>query len=280
MTSLVLPLLLAWLAWTSQALGSQYDQALAIEFVKIAGAAYCLPAEIESWTCPQCTANLTSVQLCHATSLDGTQAFVARWNDSCIISVEGTETPWSELADLWLYTFHKSPMMHAMCDGCSVHAGYMYVWEHLQPCIMRQLHAIGCTEAAGSPILVTGHSLGAGVGAIGMLMLQRLGWNVTGGYNFGMPRTGDLAFAHNFTSTFAGKFWRVTHHKDPIVQLPPEGMWPIFTGYAMCCQRYFTTEKWQMVTRSALSGMTTIAHRSIGISIGTTLFVTICIIWT
>lgn len=210
---------------------AKYNQDLAIEYAKIAGAAYCLPEQVEKWDCPHCTASLTSVKMCTATSSDRTQAFVGRWKDGCVISFEGTETLASELVDLDLYTFEPSPLLREICNNCSVHSGYLYVWAHLQPCIVKKLHMIGCSEEAGSVLRVTGHSLGAGVSAIAMMVLKRNGWNVAESYNFGMPRTGDDAFAANFTSTFSGQFWRITHHKDPIVHLPPENWGPFRWHY-------------------------------------------------
>lgn len=204
---------------------SQYSQDLAIEFIKIAGAAYCSPEQISTWSCAHCTPDVTSIEMCTSTSFDKTQAFVGRWKDGCVLSVEGTETLASSLMDLELYAFRPSPMLPEICDGCSVHDGFLDVWTGLHQCVLMKLRSIGCTKS--SPLFVTGHSLGAAVSSIGMMFLQRQGWNVVGSYNFGMPRTGDDVFAANFTTTFAGKFWRVTHHKDPIVQLPPHNWGPI-----------------------------------------------------
>lgn len=229
----VAPSFIAWLFFVSQPLSvwALYSQDVAIEFAHLAGAAYCLPKQVESWTCAQCSGNLTAVKMCTAPSADKTQAFVGRWKDGCVLSFEGTETPASMLTDLELYTLRPAPMLRQVCNNCSVHSGYLDVWSSLHPCIIKKLHAIGCSAEAGSPLRVTGHSLGAGVSAIAMMFLDRMGWNITESYNFGMPRTGDHAFAANFTATFAGKFWRLTHHKDPIVQLPPDDWGPIDWKY-------------------------------------------------
>lgn len=224
----VLPLLLVGSVVSTLA---QYNQDVAIQFAKIAGAAYCLPDQVKHWNCPHCTEDVTSVQLCTAPSKDKTQAIVGRWKDGCVVSFEGTESVGSEIADIELYTFEPSPMLREICDNCSVHAGYLDVWTNLHPCVITSLHSIGCSEKAGSPIRVTGHSLGAAVTAIAMMMLERNGFNITEAYNFGMPRTGDASFAANFTATFSGKFWRVTHHKDPIVQVPPDQWGPISWRY-------------------------------------------------
>lgn len=212
---------------------AQYNQDVALQYVKIAGAAYCFPEEVESWSCSQCTEDVTSVKMCIATSDDATQAFVGRWKDGCVISFEGTESVASAIADLEIYTLESPlPILSDVCNNCSVHPGYLDVWAHLRACIVHNLRSIGCNERHGSPLRIAGHSLGAGVGSIAMMYLEKEGWNVVESYNFGMPRTGDQSFAANFTATFANKFYRVTHHKDPIIQLPPDAWGPLNWSYS------------------------------------------------
>merc|ERR1719265_339301 len=54
-----------------------------------------------------------------------------------------------------------------------------------------------------------------------MMSLHGQGWWTEEAYNFGMPRTGDEQFAKKFNELFKSQFFRVTHHQDPIPQLPP-----------------------------------------------------------
>ncbi|CAE8614215.1 unnamed protein product, partial [Polarella glacialis] len=75
-------------------------------------------------------------------------------------------------------------------------------------------------------VSVTGHSLGAGVSAIAMMALRAHGFSIGESFNYGMPRTGDLAFSTAFSDSFTGSFWRVTHGKDPIVHMPPRAWTP------------------------------------------------------
>lgn len=82
------------------------------------------------------------------------------------------------------------------------------------------LENIGC--AADKPLHVTGHSLGGAVSAIAAMELRLSGWNVAELYTFGMPRPGNAALAQRFEELFAGKFYRVTHGKDPFVDMPPQ----------------------------------------------------------
>lgn len=222
---------LTWTAAFAALAQAKYDQDLAIQYARIASAAYCSPEDVQKWDCPLCTPKLSSVKMCTATLGAATQAFVGRWQDGCVISVEGTENPASMLRDLELYAVWPIKL-HDICGNCSVHPGYHGIWEHLDECLMDALEQNGCSPKNKKPIRVTGHSLGAGVSAIAMMYLEYRGWNVKEGYNFGMPRTGDINFATNFTHKFSGRFWRVTHHKDPIVQLPPDAWGHLDFHYA------------------------------------------------
>jgi len=79
---------------------------------------------------------------------------------------------------------------------------------------------MGC-GAGQAPLYVTGHSLGAGLAGISMMSLFHDGWSIAESYNFGMPRTGDEDFAKTFDKLFGDRFFRVTHHMDPIPHTPP-----------------------------------------------------------
>lgn len=92
-------------------------------------------------------------------------------------------------------------------------------WESLRRCVKDALTSL--SSPAGSHIKVTGHSLGGAVGVIAMVDLVSEGWLVREGYTFGMPRPGDAAFARTFDGM---RFYRVTHHMDPVPHVPPEEM--------------------------------------------------------
>mmetsp|Transcript_129358 Transcript_129358/g.295154 ORF Transcript_129358/g.295154 Transcript_129358/m.295154 type:complete len:164 (-) Transcript_129358:311-802(-) len=92
----------------------------------------------------------------------------------------------------------------------------------MSSCIESSLSSIGC--GPGSELKVTGHSLGAALSGIGMMALHHDGWTIKEGYNFGMPRSGDSTFTKAFDTLFGDRFYRVTHHRDPVVQLPPDAL--------------------------------------------------------
>jgi len=197
-----------------------YREDTALEYVRLAGAAYCSNKSLVDWNCRQCqTTNVSNVQICES-SVDKTRAFVGRWKGDCLLSFEGTESLFSMGTDLEIYKSAPERIWDG-CEGkCTVHGGYQKTWMKLQVCLLARLSDIGCV-AGHDQLRVTGHSMGAGGSAIAMMALEVEGWGIREAYNFGMPRTGNFRFADTFTKQFAGRFWRVTHHKDIIIQIPP-----------------------------------------------------------
>ncbi|CAE6929940.1 LIP [Symbiodinium natans] len=102
--------------------------------------------------------------------------------------------------------------------GGSVHTGFLAEWESLRSCIETALKA----TCSGKEVVVTGHSLGGAICTLAMVDLAQRGWTIKEGYTFGMPRTGDATFAAHFDQMFSGKFFRVTHHMDPVPHVPPQ----------------------------------------------------------
>jgi feruloyl esterase len=68
-------------------------------------------------------------------------------------------------------------------------------------------------------VIITGHSMGAGIAAIGGPALFDSGVNVTV-YTYGQPRTGNPAFADWVDKKMHGMY-RVTYKDDGIAQAPP-----------------------------------------------------------
>lgn len=70
-----------------------------------------------------------------------------------------------------------------------------------------------------APLVVTGHSQGAGVATLGAYVLHvDEGIRVDGIWTYGGPRVGNPAFA-DFLTNSSINMWRVTHHRDPVVHL-------------------------------------------------------------
>jgi hypothetical protein len=192
-----------------------YDEARALEFVKLAGAAYCSASSLESWSCgSKCSADVKSVKVCKGST---TQSFVGLWEGTCVVSFEGTSNIQSFLKDL---EFLKEATNWDGCNNCKVHGGFLDEYKSHQGCVKDALNSLGCGK--GSKIRTTGHSLGASLNSIAMMDLTADGWKIEESYDFGKPRTGDANFAKAYDNLFNGKAWRVTHAKDPVPQVPPD----------------------------------------------------------
>lgn len=215
MSLLVIPGVLALaLCAVPQAVALDYDESRAIQFAKLAGAAYCSTSSLESWSCgAKCIDGVTDARVCQGSS---TKAFVAKWEGQCLLSFEGTSNVASLIDDLKIL---KVATQWPICGDCKVHDGFLKEWRSLQGCVLQNLNALGC--GTGSSIRSTGHSLGAAINGLAVLDLDGAGWKISETYDFGMPRTGDEKFASAFDAKFGDRSFRVTHHKDPVPQVPP-----------------------------------------------------------
>lgn len=207
-----------------QVRAADYNETKAIEYATLAGAAYCPKSSLQKWNCgDKCTPEVSDSAVCTANTHGESKVLIARRKDICVVSFEGSNKWASFLQDLLIEKQNLTGFDLCGTD-CMVHQGYYEIWQSVEVCVWTKLIEMGCPR--GSDIAVTGHSLGAGVSAIAMMRLEANAWNVKESFVFGMPRTGNLAFTRNFTAHFAGRFWRVTHHSDPIVQLPPDKWGP------------------------------------------------------
>jgi len=231
-------MLAAWLALPFVlAAAGEYNESRAIEYAKLAGAAYCAPQTLSAWSCgSKCFPGVTSVKTC---SVSGVLAFLGRWDGRCLVSFEGTNGAESVEIDAEVL---KKPFARGM-----VHYGFLSTWYALKPCIRQSLDQIGC--GTSTPLRATGHSLGAAVVVLAMTDLANQGQKVEEIYNFGMPRVGNSDFAYGFEQLFNGHFFRVTHGQDPFVDLPPSSYYvhvepEVFyrgtnkDGYVICTEEF------------------------------------------
>ncbi|CAK9042696.1 unnamed protein product [Durusdinium trenchii] len=216
-----------------------YSEEVAVRMAQLAGAAYCSPSSLKAWSCgSKCLTSVSMPKVCIGTT---TQAFVAKFEGDGIISFEGTKSYMSMVQDLRIWK-----NLTDWHTGGKVHEGFLTEWESLRSCVMDALVTIGFPK--GSGIRVTGHSLGGAVSVLAMVRRPHKdsvdarhispahrphklhsykvdldsGWHVREAYTFGMPRAGDAIFARRFDRKFFQRFFRVTHHMDPVPHVPPE----------------------------------------------------------
>ncbi|DAA75214.1 TPA_exp: putative Lipase [Trichophyton benhamiae CBS 112371] len=161
-----------------------------------------------------------------------------------IVSFRGTYSIVNAIADLsvapQVYVPYPNGKEHpyAKCDNCTAHGGFMRSWENTRPEIIPDLIE-AMMKYPDYQLVVTGHSLGGAVAALGSLEFKLRGWNphVT---TFGEPRIGNQALADYFDKVFglnstapsnAGlgydlhlPYRRVTHTNDPVPLLPPPSL--------------------------------------------------------
>jgi predicted lipase len=71
---------------------------------------------------------------------------------------------------------------------------------------------------------VTGHSLGGALATHAAVHLVNEGVTVSEFYTFGCPRVGDVKFSNWFDAFIkSNSKFRITHGRDPVPHLPPEG---------------------------------------------------------
>jgi predicted lipase len=202
----------AWLV----AANADYDESRAIQFAKLAGAAYCPADSLESWSCGDFCNDVpvSSVKVCQGVA---TQAFVGMWEEKGLVSFEGSANILAWIRNL---DFPQTATGWDQCADCKVHEGFLAEYNTLESCIKSSLEEIGAPT--GSTIRTTGHSLGAALNNLAMLDLDYSGWIIEESYDFGKPRTGDSAFAAAWNSKFSDIAFRVTHHRDPVPQVPAD----------------------------------------------------------
>jgi len=202
------------LALTHPALAeSGYSESRAVKYAKLAGAAYCNTSLLETWTCepPFCSESVTDVKVCQGAT---TKAFVGLWEGKGLVSFEGTHGTDAMMQDLKI---EKALSSFPGCDGCELHSGFLDEWNSLRSCVTDHLSVLG-----SSTIRTTGHSLGASLSIIGAFDLTQAGYTIEESYDFGRPRTGSVEFARACEALFGDKVYRITHSRDPVVQLPPD----------------------------------------------------------
>jgi len=118
----------------------------------------------------------------------------------------------------------KTPWASRWCPDCKVHSGFLHAFLELRDDILKGIQSIGCKRVA-----VTGHSLGAAVGALAAMELRgEQNIRVEPVYLFGCPRVGTQSFVNAFIKLANAQqvqpAWRIVHNMDPVPRVPTEAM--------------------------------------------------------
>ncbi|KAJ5344606.1 hypothetical protein N7452_002610 [Penicillium brevicompactum] len=105
----------------------------------------------------------------------------------------------------------------SLCSDCEAHSGFLESWETVADDLTSKIKSAQSTYS-GYQLVLTGHSFGGAVAALGGTALRNGGLTVSL-YTYGQPRIGNEALATYITNQ--GSLWRVTHQDDIVPKLPP-----------------------------------------------------------
>ncbi len=169
--------------------------------VNLARLAYAEPAVIDQ--------ELASLGLHNVAHFDepSTQAFIAKDGMSVYLSFKGSQ----EAAD-WLTNAKFLPTTSEL--GVKVHSGFVdaldEVWAEIESRVV----------AAGLPVTVTGHSLGAALASLAAIRLAKKDQQIAAVYTYGQPRTGHSSFRKLYESALGSKTYRFVNHIDLVTRVP------------------------------------------------------------
>jgi len=170
-----------------------------------------------SWNCDYCTPGFVPFATVYGGDVDGF-AFLG-YNPATseiVVSFRGSHSLANFIEDLETW---KEQVPFAGMNGGNVHSGFYRVYESLGPTLLDLLAAM-TTILPDYNIVVTGHSLGAGLASLLALdMLYQRDWTAKV-VNFGSPRVGDDTYAKFFASSL-GQMQRLVHANDVVPHLPP-----------------------------------------------------------
>lgn len=110
--------------------------------------------------------------------------------------------------------------------GTQVHSGFYSAYSSVSSQVRSAVKNLLAVHGAATPILFTGHSLGAALATFAILDIKKA-LNPKGTlkfYSFGSPRVGNDVFTDYFTNNLPNVYQRVTHYTDVVVQIPPRQM--------------------------------------------------------
>ena len=136
-----------------------------------------------------------------------TQAFMAQDDMSVYLSFRGTQEPTD-----WLTNAKFLPTTSEL--GVKVHSGFVdaldEVWAQIESRVV----------AAGLPVTVTGHSLGAALASLAALRLAKKDQRIAAVYTYGQPRTGHSSFRKLYNSVLGSDTYRFVNHIDLVTRVP------------------------------------------------------------
>ncbi|KAI3434954.1 hypothetical protein D9Q98_003008 [Chlorella vulgaris] len=232
-SSAMTPLVPLWLSWMTDAermanRSHGLDFAVAWRLSSYVAISYCNVSSIAGWNCTRCggiSADFTPEQVVFDSAWD-LLGFVGYSEplDAIVVAFRGTDSHsiynWVQNMRTWrtdlALGYPNAPM------GALVHGGFFtsYNSSALASNITAGVTALR-RRHPGSPVYVSGHSLGGAMATLCALDLRlNLKMPDVRVYTFGSPRVGNLIFAQWFEGVVQ-VHWRFTHNRDIVPSVPP-----------------------------------------------------------
>lgn len=151
---------------------------------------------------------LTSLkaQLLSTFDANGSQAILIRTSRFLVLSFRGTE------ASSWRDIKADANAVLKICEsGGKVHSGFDEAFNQIERGIIKELD-----KFPGTPLFITGHSLGGALATIAAKRLTHKGGNAAC-YTFGSPRVAD----DHWLMTMKTPIYRVVNAADGVTMVPP-----------------------------------------------------------
>lgn len=156
-----------------------------------------------------------------------------------VVSFRGSAFP-KNLDQDFQFAFSSLSISGLSCSGCQVHSGFQGLWNAISSPVTSAVRS-ALSANPGSSLTVTGHSLGAAIGALASTSFAAQGLNPSV-WTLGEPRSGNAAWS-NLVNGFISpsKYNRITYRNDGVPQIPPTVL-----GY-----QHHGTELWESGTTQA-----------------------------
>jgi len=177
-------------------------------------------------------AKLISVPVSSAVPLVSRDAIVAIGHDAIIVAFAGTDP--ARLQD-WATNFNQKPA------ATGISTGYGSASSAVVPDLQKFLAQQIAPPLNSLKIFLTGHSLGGAL-AVGLAdeLSRRNVCDVEAVYTYGMPRTGNTAFAASYDQRLGQRTYRFVHGDDVVPMVPPvnfHGQTNQHVGSLLHCRR-------------------------------------------
>ena len=225
--SIILPLFLMFVYAQSlkflQNSNTTYTESIANASWYFCGASYCCPTNIKNWhvsTTATLYPNVEQIDVFTNSSGDnlGYSAYDPNTN-SIFLVFRGS----SNIGN-WIENLQIIRTSYPFCSGCEVHSGFYAAYNSIRADVISSMTSLH-QRYPDSQIIVTGHSLGAGIATLAYVDLYSQFGSLDYLYTFGSPRVGNKNFAIYVNEQLNKGFKaRITHYKDLIVHVPHDNL--------------------------------------------------------